>query len=140
MAIRQEMKQLLKTTPDDQLEVIQLTKSEYEKSLHEEDELALNGSMYDIAWVEVKGETYFVYALHDDAEDNLLGFLDEVVKRSSSDKKPVPSQLLQFFSLDFISPQAKFYFARELAQKISPLYPMRYSSFYLSIDSPPPKS
>lgn len=139
MAIRQEMKQLLKSTPNDQLELIQLTKSQYQKSLHEEDELELNGKMYDVARVEVKEGIYFVYALHDSAEDNLLGFLDEVVKRSSSDKKPVPSQLLQFFSLDFISPQAKFCFARELAQKISPAYSLLYSSFPLSINSPPPK-
>ncbi len=139
MAIRQEMKQLLKSIPEDQLELIQLTKSEYQKSLHEEDELELNGKMYDIARLEVKDGIYFVYALHDGAEDNLLGFLDEVVKRSSSDKKPVPAQLFQFFSLDFISPQSNFCFARELAQNISPAYSMLYSSFYFSIDSPPPK-
>jgi hypothetical protein len=140
MAIRQEMKQLLKTTPDDQLELMQLTKSEYQKSLHEEDELELNGKMYDIARVELKEGIYFVYALHDAAEDNLLGFLDEVVKRSSSDKKPVPSQLLQFFSLDFISPQTNFCFARELTQKISVVYSKLYSSYQLPINSPPPKS
>ncbi|MCX8490954.1 MAG: hypothetical protein ORN54_07795, partial [Cyclobacteriaceae bacterium] len=79
------------------LELIRLTKSEHQKSLHEEDELELNGRMYDVARVEVKEGIYLVYALHDRAEDNLLGFLDEVVKRSSSDKKPVPSQLLHFF-------------------------------------------
>ena len=139
MAIRQEMKQLLKYTPDHQLELIRLTKSEYQKSLHEEDELELNGRMYDIARVEVKEGIYFVYALHDGAEDNLLGFLEEVVKRSSSDKKPVPAQLFQFFSLVFISPQAKFCFASERAETISPVYPMMYSAFYLSMGTPPPR-
>ncbi len=139
MVIRQEMKQLLKSTPDHQLELIRLTKSEYQKSLHEEDELELNGRMYDIARVEVKEGIYFVYALHDGAEDNLLGFLEEVVKRSSSDKKPVPAQLFQFFSLVFISPQAKFCFTSELAETISPVYPMMYSAFYLSTGTPPPR-
>ncbi|MFM8744027.1 MAG: hypothetical protein ACKODM_11990, partial [Cytophagales bacterium] len=81
MAIRQEMRLLLKATPDEKLELIQLTKSDYQKSLQEEDELELNGKMYDIARVEVKEGIYFVYALHDVAEDNLLGFLNEVLKR-----------------------------------------------------------
>ena len=60
MAIRQEMNQLLKTTPDDQLELMHLTKSEYQKSLHEEDELELNGKMYDIARVEVRDGIYYI--------------------------------------------------------------------------------
>lgn len=138
--IHHEMRQLLKSTPAEKLELIKLTKTEYQKaSRQDEDEMEFNGKMYDIARVELKEGIYFVYALHDGAEDNLLGFLDEVIKRSSSDKKPVPLQLLQFFSLIFISPQTNFCFVRELTQKFSPAYSLLYSPFLLPIDSPPPK-
>jgi hypothetical protein len=140
MAIRQEMKQLLKSTPDHQLELIRLTKSEYQKSLHEEDELELNGKMYDIARVEVKEGIYFVYALHDGAEDSLLGFLDEVLKRSANDKKPVPSKLISFINWVYLPVQFEFSFsANELSNPNTP-YLKLYSSLASVIDSPPPKS
>lgn len=139
MDIRQEMKQLLKSTPYDQLELIRLTKSEYQKSLHEEDELELKGKMYDVARVEVKEGIYFVYALHDGAEDNLLGFLDEVLKRSSSDKKPVPSQLLSFITWVYLPVHNNFTFSCETTSVHTYSYQNYYSSIVSAIDAPPPK-
>lgn len=139
MAIRQEMKQLLKSTPDHQLELIRLTKSEYQKSLREEDELELNGKMYDIARVEVKEGIYFVYALHDESEDSLLSFLDEVVKRSSNDKKPVPSVVAQFLALVFVLPQS-FEFLHPLTPSfLITEYAKTSENFDLIIDVPPPR-
>ena len=140
MAIRQEMRLLLKATPDEKLELIQLTKSEYQKSLHEEDELELNGKMYDIARVEVKEGIYFVYALHDGAEDNLLGFLNEVLKRSSSDKKPVPSQLVSFMTWVYLPVEHPFNFSGEKASDTSFHYCNLYSSIESALNTPPPKS
>lgn len=140
MAIRQEMRLLLKATPDEKLELIQLTKSEYQKSLHEEDELELNGKMYDIARVEVKEGIYFVYALHDRAEDNLLGFLNEVLKRSSSDKKPVPSQLVSFMTWVYLPVEHPFNFSGEKASNTSFHYCNLYSSIESPLNTPPPKS
>jgi hypothetical protein len=140
MTIRQEMRELLKATPEEELKLIQLTKSEYQKSLHEEDELELNGKMYDIARVEVKDGAYFVYALHDSAEDNLLSFLDEILKRSSSDKKPVPSQLFGFISLVYLPCQPDFKLATDCAYWKSTPYVAFLSDQALTVDSPPPKA
>ncbi|MFM8850478.1 MAG: hypothetical protein ACKOE5_08790 [Cytophagales bacterium] len=139
MAIRQEMRLLLKATPDEKLELIQLTKSEYQKSLHEEDELELNGKMYDIARVEVKEGIYFVYALHDVAEDNLLGFLNEVLKRSSSDKKPVPSQLVSFMTWVYLPVQNEFKFSSESVSIGTTLYLDLYAAISSVVESPPPR-
>ena len=140
MAIRQEMRLLLKVTPDEKLELIQLTKSEYQKYLHEEDELELNGKMYDIARVEVKEGIYFVYALHDGAEDNLLGFLNEVLKRSSSDKKPVPSQLVSFMAWVYLPVQNEFRFSAESVSIGTTLYLDLYAAFSSVVESPPPRA
>lgn len=139
MAIRQEMKAKLKTLPDEQLEKIVLSKKDFQKIDIEENEIELNGKMYDIAKVEEKGNQYIVYALHDEHEDNLLSFLDEIVKRSSNDKKPVPSQLLQFISLVFIPSSNSFSFGQTITEKHFCLYSNLYSSFRSSIESPPPK-
>ncbi|MFM7855117.1 MAG: hypothetical protein ACKO96_25115 [Flammeovirgaceae bacterium] len=139
MAIRQEMRLLLKATPDEKLELIQLTKSDYQKSLQEEDELELNGKMYDIARVEVKEGIYFVYALHDGAEDNLLGFLNEVLKRSSSDKKPVPSVVAQFLALVFVLPQSFEFLHPPTPSFLITEYAKISEDFDLIIDVPPPR-
>ncbi len=139
MAIRQEMRELLKATPDEELELIRLTKSEYEKSLHEEDELELNGKMYDIARVQVKDGVYFVYALNDGAEDNLLSFLDEVLKRSSSDKKPVPSQLISFMNWVYLPVQNDFKFSSKLISSGETHYLDLYAAITSVVESPPPR-
>jgi hypothetical protein len=139
IAIRQEMKVKLKALPDEQLEKIILSKKNFEKVDVEENELELNGKMYDIAKIEKKGNEYIVYALHDEHEDNLLSFLDEIVKRSGSDKKPVPSQLLQFLSLVFIPSSNNFSLHQIKTEKHFDLYSNLYSSFRSSIESPPPK-
>jgi hypothetical protein len=139
MAIHQEMKAKLKTLPQEQLERIILSKKDFNKINLEEDELELNGKMYDIAQIEEKGNEFIIYALHDESEDSLLGLLDEMVKRSSNDKKPVPSQFLQFLSLVFISSQHEFHFGRTFDQKHFSFYSNLYFSFRPSIEVPPPK-
>ncbi len=139
VAIRQEMKAKLKALPKEQLEKIILSKRDFQKVDVEENEIELNGKMYDIAKMEEKGNEYIVYALHDEHEDNLVSFLNEIVKRSSNDKKPVPSQLLQFLSLVFIPTQNNFCFYQKSYQKHFYQYSNLYLSFRTSIGSPPPQ-
>ncbi len=137
--IRQEMKVKLKALPDEQLEEITLSNDTFQKINIDENEVELNGKMYDIARIESKGNKYVIYALHDNHEDGLLSFLDEVVKRSNNDKKPMPSQLLQFISLVFIPPSNNFYFPPILTEKHFCLYSNSYSSFHSAIEPPPPR-
>jgi hypothetical protein len=116
-----------------------ITKSEYQKSLHEEDELELNGKMYDIARVEVRAGIYYIYALHDESEDSLLSFLDEVVKRSSNDKKPVPSVVAQFLALVFVLPQSFEFLHPPTPSFLITEYAKISEDFDLIIDVPPPR-
>jgi hypothetical protein len=102
--IRQEMRQHLKTLPIAQLSVFIMTAQEYNQALVHEDELKLHGRMYDVARTEQKGNIVTIYALHDEAEDNVLAFLDTLVKRSTTDKKPVPPHLVQLLTLVFVKP------------------------------------
>jgi mRNA-degrading endonuclease YafQ of YafQ-DinJ toxin-antitoxin module len=100
--IRQEMREQLKDKADDELTLLTFTHDEFKIKKADDHEVKVNGKMYDIARVEVKGDQVLVYALHDEAEDNLLTLLNEMVKRSEKDKKPVPHSLLHLITLQFV--------------------------------------
>jgi len=103
--IRHEMREQLKQKPDEELTLLTLTRDEYKKSKVNDREVKVNGKMYDIARIAIRNNQVLVYALHDEAEDSLLTLLNEMVERSSKDKKPVPSQLIQLLTLQFITSQ-----------------------------------
>jgi len=139
-AIRIEMRAQLKHIPDDQLTLLTLTTEEYQKAKVDDHEVKVNGKMYDIARLIVQKDKVLVYAIHDEAEDNLLSFLDEIVKRSANDKKPVPSQLVQLLSLIFIPTENHL----PVNSSVAFIHATKYTQSYLAIarliDSPPPRS
>jgi hypothetical protein len=138
-AIRIEMREQLKTLPDCELTVFTFSKEAFRKAKENDHEVKINGKMYDIARIVPQDEKLLVYAIHDEAEDNLLSLLNEMVNRSSNDKKPVPSQLVQLLTLQFIPVES------ELPQNT--FVGITHSSSYLNslywfspiIDSPPPR-
>lgn len=138
MSIRKEMKAQLALLPETELEKIVITSAEFESIDLEEGEIERNGRMYDIAKIQQKGNRYILFALHDEHEDNLLSLLDEMVKRSGTDKRPVPSQLLQFITLLFIPVDNSF--TQSFSQCLSGV--TAYVNFYFSVNSsiptPPP--
>lgn len=138
-AIRQEMREQLKAKPDEQLTLLTLTAEEYQKAKVDDHEVKVNEKMYDIARIVVQDDKVLVYALHDEAEDNLLAFLNEMVKRSSKDKKPVPSQLIQLLSLQFVIIENKIPALAGISVVHTTPYHTSFSSFIRRIESPPPR-
>lgn len=137
--IRQEMRGELKNTPDDQLTLLTFSTKEYKKLNADEDEVEVNGKMYDIARSVRLDDKVLVYALHDEAEDNLLALLQEIVKRSSKDKRPVPSQLIQLLTLQFVVIENNISSPTGIAGVHTTPYNTSCSSFISSIESPPPR-
>jgi len=137
--IQKEMSAEVKKLPMEKLELIKLTSAEFEKAHVEDHEIKVNEKMYDIARIEKEGDFYFVYCLHDKAEDNLLTFLDKILNLPLKDKK-VPSQVLKFTSLTFILPSVGNMPQYEtiLLTSFTP-YSEGTTLFVLSLDSPPPK-
>ena len=137
--IHREMRSKLKYLPADQLEVIHLSATAYQQALRD-DEIEVKGKMYDIARIEVKEKQVIVYALHDSAEDNLLSFLDHVLKNAAQDQQQVPSPLFQFNSLTFLLPSV---FSFNNPSSLSFCSFTNYSesdcSFIPSLDTPPPR-
>lgn len=125
--------------PDEEFEVFTFTQEEYLLVRVNDHEVKIDGKMYDHSAPKFEKGKVVLYGKHDEAEDNLIGFLKEVVNNTSKDQKPVPSQLLTFFSLTFISQpplaidpvfKSEKLFGFYLASLISQNYP---------VESPPPK-
>ena len=133
------MRVMLEAMPNRKLERIILNKLEFNKVDFDDKEIEFHGKMYDIVKIEKHSDQYILFAVHDESEDHLLSLLDEIVKRSGNDKKPVPSQLLQFFSLVFITPLINFELSQDQSKLISLDYPNLYCSIQYPIDSPPPQ-
>lgn len=139
--IHTEMRQQLKTLPDHHFQQLVLTHSAYEDAQVEEDEIEVDGKMYDVARIQVSGDKVIVFCLHDEAEDNLLSFLQEVLKNASRDHQDVPSQVYQFITLSFVSPSAWVSTLVTTSTTVpSTLYLINDSSFIAILDSPPPRA
>jgi hypothetical protein len=138
-SIHREMKAKLKALPEEKLEKIILSKNDLAKINFDEDEVELNGKMYDVSKVVEYNDHFIIYALHDQSEDSLLSFLDDLVNESAHDNKPVPNQLLKFFSLVFIQPQNNFFFHLGSYPKHLFSYSDLYFFIHSSIESPPPQ-
>jgi len=137
--IRSEMREQLKDKPDEQLTLITLTTSEYRKAQVNDHEVMVNEKMYDIARIVVQDDQVLVYALHDEAEDNLLALLHEMVKRSSKDKKPVPSQLIQLLTLQFVIIEHAIPPLNSTLVEHTTAYTISIPAFTSFIESPPPR-
>jgi hypothetical protein len=138
--LRSEMRAQLKNLPADQLQCIKLSNEEYKKAKVEEHEVKVDGKMYDIARIQFKADTVFVYGIHDRAEDSLLAFLDKILSLPLKDKS-APNQVLKFTALTFIVPVI---FQHNISRCIIPIEETAYllsdSTFIQLPDSPPPKA
>jgi len=138
-SIRMEMREQLKSLPVHELTLLTLSESDYERAKVDDHEVKVDDKMYDIAWIERKGSKVLVYAKHDEAEDNLLSFLGEMLHRSANDKKPVPNQIIQLLTLDFVLIEDKL--PENSCINITHYYCYKtvLYNYCLLIDAPPPR-
>jgi hypothetical protein len=99
--LHEESREALKYLPDSELDHFVLSPQEFEKARVNEREVLISGKMYDIARVNTGSEMIEVFALHDEAEDDLLAFIEEVMSNAGKDGK-APSVFSQFSSLIFL--------------------------------------
>lgn len=133
------MKAKLKELPAEKLELIKLSSIAFKKARVDEHEIKVNGKMFDISRIEKSGDSYFVYCLHDKAEDGLLAFLDKILSTPLKDKK-APSQVLKFTSLTFILPASNNPLQdRSIVPSAFTTYKEGATTFVPALDSPPPQ-
>lgn len=136
--VRKEMRSKLKVLPVEELELIRLSSQQFKKAKVEEDEIRVNDKMYDIARVEKRGDLLLVYCIHDEAEDNILAFLDKILGSPLKDKS-VPTGVLQFFSLNYLPVFWKFLSPEFVVNKTFTAYAETASQYYSTKVVPPPK-
>jgi hypothetical protein len=137
--IRTEMRQALQLRPDDQLEVLRLTKKKYTEVRVDEHEVKVNGKMYDIARMKISDDSVIVYALHDEKEDNLLALMGEIISKPLKDRSSMPVEIVQFLTLLFVQPQSATDFFSVKAGILVSEYQFSIQVATPVMDSPPPK-
>jgi len=139
-AIRAEIREQLKHLPEEQLTRFHFTPEEFLTVRVEDHEIKVDGKMYDIARVTEQADHIIVLALHDEAEDNLLAFLTEMVSRSANDKKPVPIEVEQLLTLSFL-PEAFIPLQNKCSDIIHTTPYKEFGSVvFFTCELPPPRS
>jgi hypothetical protein len=140
VSIRQEMREQLKLLPEEELTLFVFNAEEFRKAMVNDHEIKVAGKMHDIARIENMEGKLHVYALHDEAEDNLLAFFSEIASRSAKDKKPVPAQLFKLLSLQFVKSELSYPSSIKAHVIHHTDYRKSLISFDRVIESPPPRS
>lgn len=138
--IRQEMRRLIGTLPEEGLETFTFTLEEYKRVRVNDFEVKIDGRMYDHGQPEFKGGKVTLYARHDAAEDNLIGFITEILNSTAEDNSPIPSQLLNFFSLAYLSPDPFMLFVPEGKAQSMDCYQANLLAQSFPVESPPPRA
>lgn len=137
--IRQEMREAIGYLPAEEFETFVFTESEYNQIKVNANEVKIDGKMYDHSTPKFEDGKITIFARHDQDEDNLIGFLHELVNAATHDEEPVPSQLFNFFSLTFIADNPislTFFFS---AEKLCYPASEELTDRDTAITSPPPK-
>lgn len=134
------MRESIALLSPEEMQVFELTIDDYESVRVNEHEIKINGRMYDHASPRFEKGMVILYAKHDEAEDNLLALLEEVVSTATKDTQKVPTELTTFFDLDFIT-QCSLPVSFTLTSKERPwLSSEKLQSEKLPIESPPPQA
>jgi hypothetical protein len=138
--IRVTMREQLRTLPEGKLNKLTLSLGEYASALVEEDEIKVEGKMYDVARIVKRGHLVDVYCLHDELEDNLLLLVAELLSKPIKNQSKIPSPIFQFITLTFLTERFEYVQPQELEVAALTKYQFSLQSFVSTLEAPPPKS
>jgi hypothetical protein len=137
--IKKEMREILRTLPDETLEVLTLTVEQYQDALVEDWEIKVDGKMYDVARVSREDGVIKVFCLHDAKEDNLFLLLGEIVAKPLHNNHKIPLIAVAYFSLIFIAATTfTLMVPVEYTNRLT-FYQFSATTSYLEISLPPPR-
>lgn len=137
--IRQEMRESIGSLPDEEFETFVFTLEEYQKIKVDGFEVKIDGKMYDHSAPKFENGKVILFARHDKDEDDLISFITNIINSADEDKKPVPSQLLSFFSLTFLSPYQLTFTVSQDEIQLFDCYHSNLLTQYFLVESPPPR-
>ncbi|MBS1494099.1 MAG: hypothetical protein JST55_11335 [Bacteroidetes bacterium] len=130
-----------KIKEEQNLETISLTKEEAKLYLIEdEEELNINGKMYDIARHEDHGDKIIFYCINDEKEEHLFAKLESFFdyKAKNTDGK-MELQLVKFLSLVTLIPAAQQHTKTEILLTSIKDISQKFASIKLTPDTLPPR-
>jgi hypothetical protein len=137
--IKNEMHSALLGRPDKELQLLKMTRAQFEESLIEDNEIRVDGKTYDVARIKKTGDSLYVYGMHDQAEDDLFSTISRLVADPLKNQKAIPQPVVKFMSLIFLVPSNETHFTvdedlieNNIADKFS------VNSLTLSVECPPP--
>lgn len=133
------MREMIGQLPDEAFETFVFTKAEYQRIRVHDHEVKINGKMYDHSTPQIENDKVILHARHDEAEDNLIGFLKAVVSTATNDSEEVPSQITSFYTLDFIPPHTLHIpLAKRFAKRFCN-YNYKILTAQFPVELPPPR-
>jgi hypothetical protein len=139
--IKAEMFEALRETPVQRLEKVSMPLAEFVNSKEDENEVEVNGKMFDIAKIVISGQTVVLYGMTDKEETNLLGMLEEVLGKPVNNSYPVPTQVLQFMTLIFLKPDGNITLSLpSQAYEHNRLYQSLTRNIFIPTNYPPPEA
>lgn len=136
---RQEMRARVRQLPDGALTRLELSDAAWEKAHIEEDELELDGRMWDIARVAREGNRWVVFAIRDAHEENLWSWLEWLLQAEGDSKHP-PLPLIKLFASKFVPSQIIVPVNGFRLVANNSRYLLMQSDFEPGILSPPPRN
>lgn len=133
------MRESIGLLPDEEFETFIVTLEEYQKIRVNDFDVKIDGKMYDHSRPKFENGKIILLARHDKGEDDLISFLTEIVNSAEEDKDSVPSQLLSFFSLTYLSPRPLLLAASTDQKELFDCYHSILLTPHLTIESPPPR-
>jgi hypothetical protein len=106
----------------------------------EEDEISINGRLYDIKSFEIKNNKAILVLLHDHKEEWIMNMIKNLIQSDNENKNSIPIQLTQMLSLLYLPVDNHFDFVLHTAdskQAFNSL--LRFISLCIPIVLPPPQ-
>jgi hypothetical protein len=136
---KQYMRCHLASLPREQLHVIEFSHEEFVEARVEDNELLINGSMFDIAFTEINNNTILVFGLYDNNEDLILAALKKEAKKETNDPK-TNHVLKQLCTMQFVLHQSLALAHLPYKNIVHNSYNcIRYEYNLPSVDGPPPE-
>jgi hypothetical protein len=138
--IHEEMRATLKSLPDNELQVVIRSMSDFDEMVGDEDEIRIDDRMFDIAKIEFSEQGVKLYGKYDDQESDLLSLAKKVLISPVSKNGSMPDCVLDFITLAFIVPQNSVNLNRiHFVLKPTTYYQMSVGFFEPAAEFPPPE-
>jgi hypothetical protein len=138
--IHREMRAKIRQMPDHALTRLSLTHQQFENSFVENDEVKVNGKMFDIGRIKTTSDSVIVFALHDEKEEDLMAFVNDIVSKPFDQKSGVTEFVVNYIGLNYLPGQQVREFSTE-GSSITHFSQYTHSSnvWFRRVDFPPPR-